>query len=614
MLLLLTLSVGFSVAGCARSFALAGVCEGQTQRESGQPSVDETLSQAERALSEHNLSEALQKCQQAIEGNPKSAKAYSLLGMVQHRRGKQEEAQQALIQALKLDPSNLESHLTLGRIYLQSKRLSDAMKEFQAAIKLGDPAGSGHYGLALVLVGQQKYREALPFLVAAVIADPKDSERLFTLIAVELELKQADKARSDLNRIKRLSSRDPYISFRLGKLLLDHKMSKEAEAELERAADLFTQGKGAASPDLRLSDVYLQIAQLRFNRFDYLGAIRYLEKIGPGSVEPDLQAAGLDLLGGALLALGKAQEARVKYSQAAQLDPSDPTYLSHLAWAEVLTGDLDTAAASAERARIQWPQNADVTQIVAIVKRESLPERKRVSLSQNWHLKGEGIICCPCRTPCPCRSNAPPSQGHCESGGAFHITQGYYGDTSLDGLTFVVVHGSMGPRSVPSALYIDSTASVQQVVALEHILQRFNPLHPLVFMNVKLLKTSFSQSNDGKTYGVEIPGVLQFKIQRQLDSQGKPLLQTAALDYFSNTIEYARNLIYRVQDREVGLQWDFSGRQANFRSIDLHSRDYQDGTMLIQFADGSGYFNEKQLELIRSLKLPRLAHYPKSSQ
>jgi hypothetical protein len=173
-------------------------------------------------------------------------------------------------------------------------------------------------------------------------------------------------------------------------------------------------------------------------------------------------------------------------------------------------------------------------------------------------------------------------------------------------LTFVVVDAAMGPHSPPAALYVDSGASLQQVVALEDIFQSFHPLHPLLFTNVKRLKISFSESKDGKTYGVEASGVLQFKIERQLDRQLKPPLPTAALDYFSNTIEYARNVIYRVQDPQAGLKWDFSGRQANFRWIDLDSEDYRYAKMLIQFADGSGYFNEKQLELIRNMRLPML--------
>jgi hypothetical protein len=107
--------------------------------------------------------------------------------------------------------------------------------------------------------------------------------------------------------------------------------------------------------------------------------------------------------------------------------------------------------------------------------------------------------------------------------------------------------------------------------------------------------------------------VLEIKIRRQLDDKGEPQLETAAVDYFSNRLEYARNLIYKVWEPEGGLRWNYSGRQANFRTIDLDARDYQERQMLIQFGDGSGFFNKKQLELIKSLKLPMLPNYPKAA-
>jgi hypothetical protein len=88
-------------------------------------------------------------------------------------------------------------------------------------------------------------------------------------------------------------------------------------------------------------------------------------------------------------------------------------------------------------------------------------------------------------------------------------------------------------------------------------------------------------------------------------------MPTAALDYFSNTLEYARNSTYKAWGPDGSLRWDYSGRQANYRRIDLDSRDYEERKMLIQFADGSGFFNDKQQELIKSLKLPTLRNYPK---
>ena len=112
------------------------------------------------------------------------------------------------------------------------------------------------------------------------------------------------------------------------------------------------------------------------------------------------------------------------------------------------------------------------------------------------------------------------------------------------------------------------------------------------------------------TYEVEIPGRIHLKVQRQLDAQGRPLMRTAAIDYFSNIIEYAENLADEVWDEDGRLRWNFSHRQANLRFIDLKARDYQSGMMLDQFADRSGFFNSKHLELIRALNLPMLSSYP----
>ena len=78
-----------------------------------------------------------------------------------------------------------------------------------------------------------------------------------------------------------------------------------------------------------------------------------------------------------------------------------------------------------------------------------------------------------------------------------------------------------------------------------------------------------------------------------------------------NTIEYAQNLVYRLWDPGGRLRLDDSGKQANFRVIDLDASDFRELKMLFQYIDGTGYFNEHQLELIRSQNLPMLKSYPR---
>jgi len=162
----------------------------------------------------------------------------------------------------------------------------------------------------------------------------------------------------------------------------------------------------------------------------------------------------------------------------------------------------------------------------------------------------------------------------------------------------------MEAQTAPGMLYVEPSATDEQLIALERIMQSFNPLQPSIISGVERVPISFISAGPNGVYEVKIPKILEMRIRRRLDRDGRPLFATAALDQFSNTIDYAQNLTYRLWNRDGVLKWDYSGRQANYRSIDLHSEAYIRQAMLIQFADGTGAFNNKQLELIKSQKLP----------
>jgi Flp pilus assembly protein TadD len=575
------------------------------------PAVEDILGKAEKDFEEGRLEAALARCRRAIELESSSAYAYFLLGMIQKERGAKEEAAQALQQSVKLDPSRIASHVYLARLYFEGKKWLPAENEFQAAIRLDDATGAASFGLALALLAEKRYTAALPHLVAAVDADTKDPERLFTLAATQVQLKHLIDARRNMSRLEGLAWKDPWVFFRLGTLLQEHGMLKEADTKFERVATLLEETKDNPPPALKLSDVYLKMARLRFDRQDYFSTLACLEKIEPGTLDAVSQATALDIEGAALLAVGRAPESQKKLRLAAEAKPDDPDVAFLSIWADVLAGDMKAAIATANAARDKWPQVPSIPRMLAIVERERAPERIRVPFSEDWHLKGEGMVCCPCKVPCPCRSNGPPTYKHCENTGVFRITEGHYGNVPLDGFVFARMGHQMGPDIDPAYLYVRQPASDDQVIALERIIQSFNPLRPLTLLNVKRTEISFGKLPKDQTYEVKIPGVLEIKIQRQLDAKGEPLMSTAALDYFSNTLEYARNLTYKAWGPDGRLRWDYSGRQANYRGIDLDSRDYHERKMLIQFADGSGFFNDKQLELIKGLKLPTLRNYPK---
>lgn len=476
------------------------------------------------------------------------------------------------------------------------------------------PCAHGPNAAGLLLAQESHVGEANPRLAGAVRADPKDLEKLLALVSSELQAHEASDAKRHLAQIEESGPRDPWLLYRLGNLLKEFGQLDAADAQLSRAVELIAAGEnGSAEHRLSASGLCLELAWLRFERHDYLGARQALAGFEPDGSPVGARVRALEIEGGISFAAGEVAQAQQKLGQAAGLEPSQPDHYFHWAWALLMAGDVEAAMRVALFAKSRWPEAPEAALLVAVVERERMPARARIPFSSDWHLSGEGAVCCPCRTPCPCRSNGAPTHAHCESTGVYHITQGHYGNISLAEFTFSEVGSEMGETGLPQSLYMDASASVEQIIALERIFQSFQPLRPFVFLDVKRVPLAFVRP-DAKTYEVSVPGVFAIKIRRELDAKGEPMLQTAALDHFSNRIEYARNLVYKVWGPDGDLRWDYSGRQANYRTIEVDVRDYRERTMLSQFADGSGFFNKKQLELIKRLALPTLSTYTNANR
>jgi hypothetical protein len=93
-------------------------------------------------------------------------------------------------------------------------------------------------------------------------------------------------------------------------------------------------------------------------------------------------------------------------------------------------------------------------------------------------------------------------------------------------------------------------------------------------------------------------------VDRNWGQPEPPFPLMAATDHFSNVLQYAQNLRYWMHDKEANLDFDYSRRQANYRVVDLDASQYRSRSMLIQYPEGQGWFNEKQLQLIKAQKLP----------
>ncbi len=217
------------------------------------------------------------------------------------------------------------------------------------------------------------------------------------------------------------------------------------------------------------------------------------------------------------------------------------------------------------------------------------------------------MVCCPCRVPCPCRQNSKPSYGHCESTLYLRVKKGYYKDVSLDGLQVVETGGMCAASYEPlSALYFDSSETPARREAYMSLVASFSK-RTGEFPHVQSVPLH-SQVTGGHLFHVSIPDILELVVDRNWGLASPPMPMVAASDQFANTIQYAENIRYRMHDDQAGLNFDYSRRQANYRLIDLSSRDYETESMLVQFIDGKGWFSPRQMQLIRAqnLQLPEL--------
>jgi hypothetical protein len=90
-------------------------------------------------------------------------------------------------------------------------------------------------------------------------------------------------------------------------------------------------------------------------------------------------------------------------------------------------------------------------------------------MAASWSLKGTVLIACNCDYGCPCNFNAPPTYGNCTGGWTWHIDQGSFGETKLDGLNFSVF--AAWPAAIhlgngEALIYIDQGADAKQREAI----------------------------------------------------------------------------------------------------------------------------------------------------
>lgn len=192
----------------------------------------------------------------------------------------------------------------------------------------------------------------------------------------------------------------------------------------------------------------------------------------------------------------------------------------------------------------------------------------------SWSIQGEYMEACSCTFLCPCiakNATTPATEDFCKFAMTYAIKSGHFGETRLDGVTFVVVGQSKAIMTAGDwimGIIVDSAASGAQVSAIAEIgsgkaggpLAGFAPLIA-DFRGIEQRKITFTQ--DGHRRSVRIDGVGEQAVE------GVPsLVETGTCLAIDNTFHPANkrlNLATALKSiiNCFGIHWDDTSGQRN---------------------------------------------------
>lgn len=191
-----------------------------------------------------------------------------------------------------------------------------------------------------------------------------------------------------------------------------------------------------------------------------------------------------------------------------------------------------------------------------------------------WQISGDYFETCSCDYLCPCLPSnlaAAPTKGDCHAALVFHIEDGSFGGTALNGLSFaVLLHtpGAMGQGNWSVGVITDAAATPEQQQALVAIAsgQAGGPMAPLGGLISNFLGTEarpIHYQKGGMRRSVSIPGVLE----QGLEGVPSPVKQGEPL-YADNTLHPANPRLALAHATEshmhaFGLNWDDSSGRNN---------------------------------------------------
>ena len=188
-----------------------------------------------------------------------------------------------------------------------------------------------------------------------------------------------------------------------------------------------------------------------------------------------------------------------------------------------------------------------------------------------WQIRGQYMETCNCEYLCPCTVSglSESTHGHCIFAMAFHIDEGAFNGTSLDGLNFVIVGrtpGQMGEGNWEVGLIADDQASPEQQEAITQIAtgQAGGPvanLAPLIgsFLGVESKAIQFE--GQASAWSVNVSDMVEQAVQGAQGLGGENLYLDEAGHPAANRLGLARAQYSRFN--AFGIQFENESGTTN---------------------------------------------------
>ena len=213
---------------------------------------------------------------------------------------------------------------------------------------------------------------------------------------------------------------------------------------------------------------------------------------------------------------------------------------------------------------------------------------KKLKMPDRWMIRGKEYGNCVCAWGCPCQFNAPSTYGRCEAVVAGHIEEGFFNDTPLSGLNFVLLvqwPGEIAEGNGKQQAIIDERANPAQREALRRILhgESTSPgaTHFYVYnstmahvLDPLVSPIDLEIDVEERRARLNVPGLVE--------SEGTPIVNAHTGKHYRARIHLPEGFEYSVAEMgtgsslvRAGIQMELSGSYGQFNVLHMN----QDGVI-----------------------------------